>query len=135
DISAEAIELARQNAERHGLKERVHFFQGDGFAAVPAGLEFDLILSNPPYIPTPEISTLQPEVRDYDPRPALDGGPDGLEFFRRLAAEAGAHLKPGGRIMLEFGDGQADALRALFGPEKWIVEAVAEDYTGRPRVF
>ena len=69
--------------------------------------QFDLIISNPPYIPSAEIATLQPEVRDFDPRGALDGGADGLDFYRRLAAEAAAFLKPGGRVMLEFGDGQA----------------------------
>ena len=98
-------------------------------------LHFDLIISNPPYIPSAEIATLQPEVRDFDPRAALDGGADGLDFYRKLAMEAKPFLKPGGKIMLEFGDGQADAIRNIFETEKWIVEAVKEDYSHRQRIL
>ena len=76
-----------------------------------------------------------PEVRDFDPRAALDGGADGLDFYRRLAVEAKAFLKPDGKIMLEFGDGQADAIKNLFESEKWIVEAVREDYSHRARIL
>ena len=97
--------------------------------------QFDLIISNPPYIPSAEIATLQPEVRDFDPRAALDGGADGLDFYRKLAAEAKPFLKPGGKIMLEFGDGQADAIRKMFETEKWIVEAMREDYSQRARIL
>ena len=78
DVSEAALEVARRNAARHGLAERIQFHAGDGFAALAGGLKFDLILSNPPYIPSAEIPTLQPEVRDYDPLLALDGGADGL---------------------------------------------------------
>jgi release factor glutamine methyltransferase len=133
DISPQALALARENAARHGLAERIHFLQGDGFAALPQGVRFDLIISNPPYIPSGEIATLQPEVRDYDPRGALDGGADGLDYSRRLAAESAPFLKPEGRLMVEFGDGQAERLREMFQEEKWIVEAIADDYTRRPR--
>jgi len=135
DISPEAIELARQNAVRLGAGERVQFLQGDGFQALPADARFDLLISNPPYIPTAEIDTLQPEVRDYDPRRALDGGPDGLDFYRRLAAEAGSRLKNEGKIMLEFGDGQGDRIRDLFVQQNWIVERILADYTHRPRIL
>jgi release factor glutamine methyltransferase len=128
DLSPEALAVAGQNAARHGLAGRIRFHQGDGFAAVPAGTQFDLIISNPPYIPSAEIATLQPEVRDYDPGSALDGGPEGLDYYRRLAAEAAAFLKPGGRLMLEIGDGQAPAVRDLLELQKWIVEAIQEDY-------
>ena len=134
DISSDALALARQNAEAHRVADRIQFWAGDGFAALPAGLQFDLIVSNPPYVPSAEIATLQPEVRDFDPRAALDGGPDGLDFYRRLAREAGPRLKPGGKLMLEFGDGQADALREMFSGN-WIVEVVEEDYSRRPRVL
>ena len=134
DISREALETAKQNAAWHNVAQRIQFLQGDGFAALPAGTQFDLIVSNPPYIPTAEIASLQPEVRDYDPRHALDGGSDGLDYFRRLAAEAPPFLKPGGRIMLEFGDGQAERVREIFEHQKWIVEALREDYTQRPRI-
>ena len=96
---------------------------------------FDLIISNPPYIPTAEIATLDPEVRDFDPRGALDGGADGLDFYRRLVVGARPFLKPGGKIMLEFGDGQGDAIRTIFTGQNWIVEAVREDYTQRQRIL
>ena len=135
DVSPEALDLAKQNAARHNVADRIRFLQGDGFSALSEKMQFDLVISNPPYIPTIEIESLQPEVRDFDPRRALDGGPDGLDFFRRLAAEAGGFLKPGGRIMLEFGDGQVDAIRKLFDAQKWIVEAVKEDYSQRARIL
>ncbi len=134
EVSAEALELARNNAARHGVAGRVQFVHGDGFASLPAERKFDLIVSNPPYMPTAEIDSLQPEVRDYEPRRALDGGVDGLAFYRRLAVEAGPCLSAAGRLMLEFGDGQAEALAEIFQKEKWIVEEVRSDYTQRPRI-
>ena len=156
DVSPEALLLARQNAEANKVTERIEFLQGDGFAAFqPEGRvprvpiqndgnswnsslrkwEFDLIISNPPYIPSAEIATLQPEVRDFDPRAALDGGADGLDFYRMLAAEAKQFLKPSGKIMVEFGDGQAEAVKNIFEAQKWIVEAVKEDYSQRARIL
>jgi release factor glutamine methyltransferase len=135
DISAEALELAKQNAARHNVLERIDFLQGDAFATLKSPKLFDLIISNPPYIPSHEIASLQIEVREHDPRQALDGGPDGLVFYRRIAAEAAPFLKPGGTIMLEFGDGQAEAIREIFDSQKWIVEAIIEDYTQRPRIL
>lgn len=133
DISEAALAVARQNAARHGVGERIVFHCGDGFATLPAGMKFDLIVSNPPYIPSAEIATLQAEVRDFDPRAALDGGEDGLAFHRRLASEAGQWLRPGGRVMVEFGDGQETALGGLFASAGWLVEAVETDDTGRAR--
>lgn len=135
DISTEALEVARQNAAKNGASERIEFRQGDGFGILATGKQFDLIVSNPPYIPTAEIDTLEPEVRDFDPRGALDGGTDGLDFYRRFAAEAQLFLKSGGRVMLEFGDGQAEAIRQIFEAQKWIVEAIHADYTQRQRIF
>jgi len=135
DIAAEALDLARKNAARHNVLDRIDFLQGDAFAALDSPKLFDLIISNPPYIPTADIQSLQIEVRDHDPRQALDGGPDGLAFYRRIAAEAAPFLKPGGKIMLEFGDGQAPAIRKIFESQKWIVEAVIDDYTQRPRIL
>jgi len=135
DISAEALALAKENAARNQVAEQIEFLQSDGFATLPKSERFDLIISNPPYIPSAEIATLQPEVRDFDPRAALDGGADGLDFYRKLAAEAKPFLKPDGKIMLEFGDGQAEAVKAVFENEKWIVEAVQEDYSQRERIL
>jgi release factor glutamine methyltransferase len=135
DISAEALELAQQNAARHNVLDRIKLLQADAFAAFDSPKLFDLIISNPPYIPTDEIAALQIEVRDHDPRRALDGGLDGLAFYRRIASEASNFLNPGGKIMLEFGDGQAQAVREIFESQKWIVEAIIEDYTQRPRIL
>jgi len=135
DVSAEALALAGENVARHNVAGQIQFFRGDGFAAFSTDETFDLIISNPPYIPTGEIATLQPEVRDFDPRAALDGGADGLDFYRRLGREAKSFLKPDGRIMLEFGDGQDGAIRKIFEAEKWIVEAVKEDYSHRARIL
>jgi len=155
DISADALSLAKENAAANKLAERIEFMEGEGFAALSGAAErgrlarefaeadtragrprsFDLIISNPPYIPSAEIATLQPEVRDFDPRSALDGGSDGLDFYRQLAAEAKPFLKPDGEIMLEFGDGQADAIKTIFENENWIVEAVKEDYSHRARIL
>jgi release factor glutamine methyltransferase len=135
DISETALEVARRNAERHQVAGRMQFHRGDGFGALPAGLRFDLIVSNPPYIARNEIAALQPEVRDHDPRLALDGGPDGLDFFRRLAGEGGARLNGGGRVMVELGDGQDAAARGLFESEHWQVEGVENDDTGRARIL
>src|SRR5258705_3570557 len=105
DASKEALEVARQNAARLRASERIHFWLGEGLQTIPDAVSFNLIISNPPYIPTTEIETLQPEVKDFDPRQALDGGMDGLDFYRQLASEVRARLRPGGKIMVEFGDG------------------------------
>ena len=135
DISADALQVARQNAARLQVLPRIQFHLGDGFAAVPADRRFDLIVSNPPYIPTAEIETLEPEVRDHEPRGALDGGSDGLDFYRRIAAQAGAFLRPGGRLMLELNDHGAEPVREIFARENWTVESVEVDYNQRPRIF
>jgi release factor glutamine methyltransferase len=133
EVSSGALAVARANVTRHGLDGRVRFIQGDGFGALPAGARFDLIVANPPYIPTAEIGTLQPEVREFDPRLALDGGPDGLDCIRRLAAEGGVFLSPAGRLMLEFGDGQGGAVAALFAAGGWDTEPRVADLAGRER--
>lgn len=135
DVSASVLAVAGANAARHGVGERIRFVEGDGFAALPAGTRFHLIVANPPYIPSAELATLQPEVRDHEPRGALDGGADGLDFIRRLATEGARWLAAGGRLMLEFGDGQAEAVGALFASQGWTVEAVENDLTSRPRIL
>jgi len=135
DVSAEALRVAQDNAVMNGVADKIRFHLGDAFAALPTGVLFALIVANPPYIPVAEIDTLAPEVRDYDPRLALDGGPDGLDFYRRLAREAAKYLEPAGRIMLEFGDGQADRIREIFADHNWVVERIEADYSGRPRIL
>ncbi len=136
-MSNAALAVARENAAKNQVAGQIEFRSGDGFAALNGGpvSRFDLIVSNPPYIPSAEIATLDPEVRDFDPRLALDGGADGLDFYRRLANGAADFLKPRGKLMLEFGDGQADAIKRLFETEKWIVESVKEDYSQRARLL
>ena len=133
DVSAEALAVARENAARH--KAQIEFLQGNGFAALPQGARFDLIVSNPPYISRAEIETLEPEVRDHEPRGALDGGEDGLDFYRMFAREAAGFLAPGGRLMAEFGDGQAREIQGIFERQNWVVEAVEADNTQRPRLL
>lgn len=133
DASVEALALARKNAARHGAG--IQFCQGDLFDALPASSRYRLIVSNPPYIPTARIATLEPEVRDHEPRQALDGGADGLDFYRRIAAAAGAYLEPGGRLMLELDDEGPAAAAEIFRRENWIVEAIEPDYNQRPRIL
>lgn len=135
DISAAALEVARDNASRHGVTQRVHFHLGDGFAALPRPVRADLIVSNPPYVPRALLDQLDPEVRHFDPRQALDGGPDGLDFFRRLALEAGPYLKPTGWLIAEFGDDQAAAVGRIFADAGWTVEGVTRDLSGRERLM
>ena len=135
DASADALLVACENAEVNRVAERIRFVEGTGLEALPPEIRFDLVVSNPPYIPTAEIEHLMPEVRDYDPRLALDGGADGLSVFRHLAAGASRYLRSAGQIMCEFGDGQADALRELFGSEGWAEIAVRPDLSGRPRIL
>lgn len=142
DRSPAAIAIARENAASNGVAGRITFHEGDGFAALAAHTascirhsSFDLVVTNPPYIPTAEIATLDPEVRDFDPRLALDGGADGLDFYRMLATEAVPWLVPGGWLLAEFGDGQAGALSGIFTGAGWSSEGVEKDLSGRERVL
>jgi release factor glutamine methyltransferase len=135
DKSPPALALARENAALNSVAGRITFHEGDGFAALAQPTAFDLIVTNPPYIPSAEIATLDPEVREFDPLLALDGGADGLDCYRMLAAQAGAWLKSGGWLLTEFGDGQAAALTGLFGATGWLCEGVEKDLSGRDRVL
>jgi release factor glutamine methyltransferase len=112
DVSADALAVARENALRLGAYN-VAFFEADLFAAF-AGKRFDVITANPPYIATSELATLMPDVRDHEPRLALDGGADGLDLVRRIVSEAPDHLEPGGVLAMEIGSGEAPATVALF---------------------
>jgi release factor glutamine methyltransferase len=136
DVSPAALTLARQNADRHGVAARITFLEGDLLAPLPAGAQFDFLVSNPPYIPTAQLETLDREVRDYEPRLALDGGPDGLRFLATLLQQAPSVLVPGGRLLLEFTPEQAPALLELATaqPER-SDPAVLKDLAGRPRVL
>ena len=133
DISDEALAVARDNAAQLGLESRTALLRGD-WTALLGDATFDLVASNPPYIPSAEIETLDPEVRDHEPRHALDGGPDGLDAYRTLAPEVLRVLKPGGLVVLEVGPGQAEPVRALLEAAGAVDLAVSRDYGGRERV-
>ncbi len=130
DLSDDALRLARDNAFQLGVD--VSFVQGDLFAPL-AGERFALIVSNPPYIPRPELPTLQAEVL-FEPRMALDGGEDGLDFYRRIAREAPAHLVRGGQLMLEIGSPQAGDVCALLSENGLTRLRVVRDLAGLDRV-
>ena len=133
DISAGALRVAGKNARRLGLASRARFLAADWFDGL--GARFDLIVSNPPYIPSGEIDGLAREVVCHDPRPALDGGADGLDAYRKIAASAAAFLKPGGHLVVEIGADQAEAVLGLFAAAGLALpeEAVRLDLAGRPR--
>ena len=141
DISHEAIQIARENAAKNGVEERILFAEGDLFRARTKSdkslsrRSYDIICANPPYIPTAEIETLEPEVRDHDPLIALDGGTDGLDFYRRLAKESAAHLNAGGKILLEIGCEQGAAVQEIFAQAGWKDGLVEQDLAGKDRVF
>jgi release factor glutamine methyltransferase len=135
DVSNEALALAKENAARNQVGEKIEFRAGSALSALKPGDQFDLIVSNPPYIPSEEISSLQPEVREHEPRLALDGGADGLDVFRQIAREVKRFLKAHGKFIGEFSDGQAPALKTLFESEKWVVDEIVPDYSARPRIL
>ncbi len=133
EISASALTVARENAERNGLAERVRFLEGDLLAPV-AGERFDLVVSNPPYVPEGDRDTLSVEVRDYEPAQALFAGSDGLEVYRRLIPAAFAALVSGGFAVLEIGFGQQAAVEALLAGAGFSNIEFTEDLQNIPRV-
>ena len=136
DRSPEAVALARRNACAHGVDDCIRWFCGDWHTALaPRDTVFDLIVSNPPYIRSGDLTTLQPEIHEHEPLLALDGRADGLHSLRRIIEAAHRHLTVGGRLALEMGWDQADAVRAIaagldcYGPVR-----VVKDYSGLDRV-
>ena len=138
DIAAPALTVAKANAMRHGVYDRIRFVQADlltAFSASPGGL-FDVIVSNPPYIPARELDALQPEVAWYEPRVALAAGTDGLDYHRRLLSGAQELLKASGRLILELGCGQADQVLRLAQQTGAFISLVCrKDAAGIERVF
>ncbi len=119
DISPKALTVAKENAALHQVSDRVSFLEGDLFAPlehVPAPVLYHVVAANPPYIPTADVAALPPNVRDYEPRLALDGGLDGLDFHRRIVAEAKRFLKPAGLLILEMQFDQGAALQRFSPP-------------------
>ncbi len=134
DVSEEALAVARENAANLGLVGRVALLRGDWTQGL-AEASFDLVVSNPPYIPTGDIPALQPEVSRYEPRLALDGGADGLEAYRILAPEILRVVKPGGRFLVEIGFDQADAVEALFKAAGGKEITTTKDLANKDRVI
>ena len=139
DISEEALKTARENAEKLGLD--AVFLAGDLFGPLADFVSertpdrlFDMIVSNPPYIETAVIDTLMPEVRDHEPFCALDGGADGLQFYRRILAEAPAHMRRGAVLLFEIGCGQGEAVARLMQEAGFVQVEVLQDYAGLDRV-
>ncbi|MFA5105072.1 MAG: peptide chain release factor N(5)-glutamine methyltransferase [Candidatus Margulisiibacteriota bacterium] len=136
DISKAAIETAKSNAKKHGVDDRITFFTGDLFSPIDKNAKFDIIVSNPPYIKTLEIENLQPEITKFEPVRALDGGPDGLAYYRKITAQAPAYLSEKGHLLLEVGAGQADDVvkmiqaTGIFAKTKKI-----QDHNGIDRVI
>ena len=133
DMSPAALEVARRNATRHGVADRVEFMQGD--VLEPLHTPVDLIVSNPPYVPESDAQTLPPEVLHHEPHGALFGGSDGFSVIRRLLEDAGSRLAAGGRLVVEFGFGQAERMIQLSGDAGWTVLRVRNDLQGIPRTI
>ena len=136
DVSGPALDVARQNARRHGVERRVHWLRGDLLAPVrglPGG--FDVLVSNPPYIPRGEIPCLQREVRDWEPALALDGGIDGMDFYRRVVRDGVRHLRDGGLMAVEIGADLSRGVSELFRAHAELHRVrIMSDYSGSPRV-
>jgi len=135
DLSEPALRVARRNAQRHLVHDRVRFFQGSLFEPLPPGAQFDFIVSNPPYIAASQFPQLPPDVRLHEPRVALVGGDDGLDCIRELVEQAGNWLAPGGLLLIEIDPQQQASVtrlverQSLFGPPR-----VLSDLGGQARV-
>lgn len=137
DISAAALVVARRNAARHGVSSRVRFFEGDLLKPMSASpRSFDLIVSNPPYVPQDDAATLAREVREHEPHTALFGGSSGIEMYERLIQEAGELLRSGGLLVLELGYNSAQQARTiLIAQRHWANVSITNDLAGIPRVL
>jgi release factor glutamine methyltransferase len=136
DISPAALAVAKRNATRHGVDERIDFREGSLFEPVQAGEQFDFVISNPPYIPTADVPGLEPGVSKYEPKQALDGGVDGFAVFDRILAGAVDVLKPGGSLIVEIGVPQHDeARRKISAISQYELFETIYDGSRHPRVL
>jgi release factor glutamine methyltransferase len=136
DISAQALAVARRNAVRHGVADRIQLVQTDLLASVSRGDRFDLVVSNPPYIAREESGQLAREVREHEPADALFAGPTGVEIYPRLIQQAASLLQRRGILVLELGYNSLDRVRALlYGQHAWVNVSVTNDLAGIPRVI
>lgn len=134
DVSKDALNIAKKNVKRHQLNSRVSCVQADALGPAPAFLgKFDMIVSNPPYIPTREMLELDASVKDYEPHLALDGGEDGLDFYRSIVDNYTEVLKPGGYMCFEFGMGQGDAVCAILENKGYTILERVQDFNERER--
>lgn len=131
DLSPAALAVARENAARLGVADRLTLAEGSWFG--PVSGRFDIILSNPPYIPAADIEGLSPDVRNYDPALALSGGIDGLAPYRLIASDAAAHLSPGGQVLVEIGAGQAEDVERIFAAQGFRSAGRHRDLAGHER--
>jgi len=137
DIKNDALQVAEENAKRNGVENRIEFIHGDFFEPLDVSRYkqlFDVIVSNPPYIPTQDINELMTEVRDHEPVAALDGGADGLDCYRRIAAGAWQYLKENGFIALEMGYDQSRSVQEIFKAKSYHVIEVRKDLSGIDRI-
>lgn len=135
DKSSAALEIAKRNAATHSVADRAEFVVSDCFDALdPREYQFDLIVSNPPYVSEAALSGLQREVRDHEPLVALSPGPDGLSVIRRLLADAPAYLKPNGYLLMEIGFDQGEKVRSLIDESAWTLLEVRPDLQCIPRI-
>lgn len=136
DIDPRAVNLSGRNAHMLGAEARVHLYQGNRFDPLPRHLrgQVDLLVSNPPYIRRAELDGLPRDVKDHDPQTALDGGADGLDFYRGLAAGMGAWLRPGGQVAVEIGDDQGGDVSEILAASGGHDLQIFQDYTDRDRV-
>ena len=136
DISPAALQIAQENANTHKVADRIEFLEGDLFAAIPGEARFDLIVSNPPYVPEGEIAALDPDVRNHEPLSALKAGPDGMLFLNPIIEQAGHYLITGGLLALETGVEQAPlTAKALEAHSEFTEVRTVKDTGGRPRVI
>ncbi len=135
DVALKATTMTRHNAARHGVRDRVHVLAADGFEAfTPGGGGFDAVVSNPPYVETSAWETLPPAIRLHEDPGALLAGPDGLTMIRRIIAEAGRYLRPGGLLALEIGMGQYRTVRALLEKHGYVSITSRRDLAGIERI-
>ncbi len=135
DVSKDALKIAQRNADQIGIKDRIAFQNSDLFSKINNSQKFDLIISNPPYIESLEINKLQREVTDFEPKLALDGGEDGLDFYRRIARDSKDFLAVNGRLIVEIGFNQAQRVIDIFAQNNFIISDIKKDLAGIDRVL
>jgi release factor glutamine methyltransferase len=136
DLSPAALDVARENAQKHQVQQQIQFHAGDLFVALPSVLQFDIIATNPPYVATAEMDSLSQDIRRFEPRSALDGGPDGLDIVGRIIKEAPKYLTSGGWLFIEISPEQSVTVQQLLATSSAFTEiGVKKDLAGRARVI